>query len=316
MSRAIRNEKKKRSSPDYPLLARNLLKALAETSLDAGVSKLPAGLYIIATPIGNLGDITFRALVTLQQADCVACEDTRISGSMLAKFGLKKTLISYHDHNDDQRRPDILKRIASGDAVAMISDAGMPLIADPGYKLVHACRTEGHDVIVIPGANAAVTALVGSGLAAHAFHFSGFLPAKKTARRKSLANLKMLSTTLIFYEAPQRLAETLDDFVDCFGPTRLAAVARELTKVFEDTRRGSLQDLAAFYRTNTARGEIVIIVGPAQDGEGDAYDLNALLKSALQTESLRDAVVAVSEITGIKKSDVYKHALKMVRNPP
>ncbi len=297
--------KKKKSSLDYPLLARKLI----EASGDAGASKLPAGLYVVATPIGHTGDISLRALVTLASADIVACEDTRISGALLSRYGFKKRLISYHDHNADERRPEILKHIEDGEAVALISDAGMPLIADPGYRLVRACREGGYDVTVIPGANAALTALAGSGLPTDEFHFAGFLPPKTRARQKNIGGLKNVPSTLVFYEAPQRLADTLRDLADILGNEREAAVARELTKLFEETRRGTLQELAVFYGANAPKGEIVVIVGPAAVDVAPAHDLDAILKNYLRTMSVRDAVSAACAVTGLKKSEVYTRAL-------
>ncbi len=266
----------------------------------------------MATPIGHRGDITLRALVTLSSADVIACEDTRNSGALLAHYGIKKKqLISYHDHNADGRRPEILKHIAEGASVALISDAGMPLIADPGYKLVRDCRDAGYDVVVIPGANAAITALAGSGLPTDHFYFAGFLPPKSTARQKAIAALQAAPATLVFYESPQRLADTMQDLAKVLGGARLAAVARELTKLYEETRRGTLQELADFYEDADVKGEIVIIVAPPDADAAPAHDLDALLKQHMAELSLRDAVAAVCALTNIKKSEVYARALKL-----
>ncbi len=268
---------------------------------------------MVATPIGHLGDITLRALVTLAHADAIACEDTRVSGGMLSKYGIKKPLIAYHDHNATVAGPKILEKIAGGAAVALISDAGMPLISDPGYGLVRACHEAGYPVTVIPGANAALTALAGAGLPTDEFHFVGFLPSKKTARQKAIAELCSVPGTLVFYEAPPRLGDALADLAKGLGVERSAAVARELTKFFEETRRGTLGELANYYAEHDVKGEIVILVGPAAE-KSDAErepDIDALLKQALRTESLRDAVATVSEMTGAKKSDVYARALKL-----
>lgn len=299
---------RKKSSPDYPLLARKMVEASGES----GSSKLPAGLYVVATPIGHLGDISLRALMTLTQADRIACEDTRVSGAMLAKYGLKKPLLAYHDHNAEKQRPVILKQIAAGETVVLISDAGMPLIADPGYRLVLACREAGHDVTVIPGANAALTALAGSGLPSHRFLFVGFLPPKSAARRKVIAKLADVPVTLIFYEAPQRLADTLSDLAEIFGG-RPAAVARELTKLFEETRRGTLGELAAFYAKQPVKGEVTLIIGGCTGENTETQDIDTLLNEQLQHASLRDAVAAVSATTGIKKSEIYARALKLAK---
>jgi 16S rRNA (cytidine1402-2'-O)-methyltransferase len=310
----------KETSWDYPRLGRMVV----EASRDSAASKLPsasgsspaprgtdvkAGLHIVATPIGNLGDISLRALATLAAADFIACEDTRHAGAMLARFGVKKPLLSYHDHNAEKRRPEILGKIAAGAAVALISDAGMPLLADPGFKLARACRDRGFAVNVVPGANAALTALAGSGLPTDRFHFAGFLPAKPAARQKAIAALEAVPGTFLFYEAPQRLAESLADLGQILGAARPAAVARELTKLFEETRRAPLGELAKFYREHPAKGEIVIVVGP-RDKE-TAADIDDALRRNLRALSLRDAVAATASATGAKKSDVYARALAL-----
>jgi 16S rRNA (cytidine1402-2'-O)-methyltransferase len=297
-------------SPDYPSLARSFL----EASGDSVRSKLPAGLYIIATPIGHLGDITLRALVTLSNVDLVACEDTRVSGGLLSKYGIKKQLIPYHDHNTESAGASILQTIAAGQAVALVSDAGMPLISDPGYDLVNACRAEGYDVTVIPGASAVINALAGSGLPTDQFHFAGFLPAKMVARQKALAAFKDVPGTLVFYEAPQRLSETLQDMEKILGAERPAVIARELTKLFEENRSAKLSKLAQHYAINEVKGEIVILVGPdTETTSTETFDLDALLIAALRTESLRDAVAAVTDMTGVKKSEVYARALQLTK---
>ena len=299
------SKKEKISSPDYPLLG----KKFVEASGNGQACKLPPGLYIVATPIGNLGDISLRALATLARADAIACEDTRNSGILLKAFGIAKPAFSYHDHNEDARRPEIMQRIAKGEAIALISDAGMPLIADPGFKLARDCRAAGLDVFVIPGANAAVTALAGCGLPPDRFLFAGFLPPKSVARKKEIAALKTVAATLVFYEAPQRLAASLADLAETLGAERPAAVARELTKFYEETKRGTLAELALHYEKNEARGEIVIIVG-----EGEAVgtvDIDALLKERLKELSVRDAVAEVAALTGAKKNEVYARALAL-----
>jgi 16S rRNA (cytidine1402-2'-O)-methyltransferase len=301
------DKKKKTSSPDYPLLGRKLV----EASGNAGACKLPPGLYIVATPIGNLGDITLRALATLAQADAIACEDTRNSGILLKAFGVAKPVFSYHDHNEDARRPEILHRIAKGEAIALISDAGMPLIADPGFKLVRDCREAGLDVFVIPGANAAITALAGCGLPSDRFLFAGFLPPKSAARKKEIVALKSVAATLVFYEAPQRLAASLADLAEMLGAERPAAVARELTKFYEETRRGTLGELAAHYEKNEARGEIVILVGAGDGDAAEKIDIDALLAQRLKQLSVRDAVAEIATITGAKKNEIYARALAL-----
>lgn len=299
---------KKTLSPDYPLLARKFLEASGEAAL----CKLPAGLYIVATPIGHLGDITLRALVTLQNADHVACEDTRVSGGMLAKYGIKASLFAYHEHNAAAAGARILERLGAGESVALISDAGLPLISDPGFQLVRDCRKLGYSVTVIPGANAALTALAGSALPTDQFHFAGFLPAKAAARQKTLAALAAIPGTIVFYEAPQRLAASLADLAKILGSERQAAIARELTKLFEEMKAGSLGELAGFYAGQEVKGEIVILVAPATDAvERDPADTEAMLTEALKTQSLRDAVNAVSILSGAKKNGVYALALRL-----
>jgi 16S rRNA (cytidine1402-2'-O)-methyltransferase len=297
----------KPTSIDYPFLAQKLIEASGEMSL----SKPSSGLYVVATPIGHRGDITLRALVTLAAMDLIACEDTRVSGALLKSYGIKARLISYHDHNAEAQRPQILRHLQDGHSVALISDAGMPLIADPGFRLVCAVREAGYPVTVIPGANAALTALAGSGLPSDHFFFAGFLPPKSTARRQALSALKSIPATLICYETAPRLAASLADCAAILGATRQAAVARELTKKFEETRRGALGELAAHYAAHTVKGEIVLLFGPPTEDEKPSHDLAALLQDHLARLSLRDAVAAVSVLTGEKKNIVYAAALRL-----
>ena len=283
---------------------------VVEASVKDAVCKLAAGLYVVATPIGHLGDISLRALAVLAQADVIACEDTRNSGVLLHAFGIKKPTLSYHDHNADARRPDLMRRIAEGEAVALISDAGLPVIADPGFKLVRDCREAELPVTVIPGANAALTALAGSGLPSDQFTFAGFLPPKSAARKTAIAEFKVQEGTLLLYESPQRLAACLSDMVEIFGAERPAVVARELTKFHEETRRGTLGELAIHYAEHEARGEIVLLVGKGDDVAPE-HDLDALLRQSLQRLSLRDAVAEIAAMTGMKKKEVYERALRL-----
>lgn len=300
-------KKEKTSSPDYSQLGRNFVEASGNDT----ACKPPAGLYLVSTPIGNLGDITLRALAVLAQADVIFCEDTRKSSILLQAFGIKKPSFSYHDHNADSRRPEILRRLEQGETVALISDAGMPAIADPGFKLVRACREEGLAVTVVPGANAAVTAMAGSGLPTDHFYFAGFLSAKEVARKKEILALKQIEATLVFYEAPQRLSASLADLALTLGGSRPAVVARELTKLYEEMRRGTLDELAAYYAENEPRGEIVILVGKAEGEALAVFDMDLLLKERLQKLSVRDAVAEVSEMTGTPKKEVYARALAL-----
>jgi 16S rRNA (cytidine1402-2'-O)-methyltransferase len=280
---------------------------------------LTPGLYIIATPIGNLGDITLRALETLRHADTIACEDTREAGKLASAYGISAARIPYHDHNAAEMRPKILKMLQQGKAVALISDAGMPLISDPGYKLVELCVE--HDIYVtcIPGASASLTGLVLSGLPSDRFYFGGFLPPKTIGRRAALADLKAIPATLIFYETGPRLAASLADMAAVFG-NRPAAMARELTKKFEEVRRGTLSDLAVHYaQVGEPKGEIVVIVGaPDASTAGQAWDdaaIDALLQKVMAEKGLRvkDAAAYVATESGWRKGDVYQRAL-LLRN--
>lgn len=279
---------------------------------------LPAGLYVVATPIGNLGDITLRALETLRKVDLIACEDTREAGKLAAAYGLGAAKLPYHDHNAAEMRPKILSALEEGKSVALISDAGMPLVSDPGYKLVQDCIGRGFYVTCIPGATASLTALVLSGLPADRFMFCGFLPPKSAARKTALGEVRSVPATLIFYETAPRLAECLLDMKDILGD-RPAAVARELTKKFEETRRGALSELAAHYTdSGPPKGEIVIIVGGQAAGAAEQWDaaaLDAALLRVMEGEgmSVKDAAAYVAAQSGVKKSDVYQRAL-LLRN--
>jgi 16S rRNA (cytidine1402-2'-O)-methyltransferase len=299
---------RKKTSFDYSVWARRLI----EGSGDEALSKPSTGLYVVATPIGNLGDISLRALRTLAGADVVACEDTRVTGALLHRYGISRPLLSYHDHNADERRPEILARLAKGQVVVLVSDAGTPLISDPGFKLVQACRGGGYAVVAVPGASALLTALCSAGLPTDRFMFAGFLPPKKAARRKALGELAGMAATLAFYEAPSRLAAALEDMAAVLGGAREAVVARELTKMFEEVRRGSLAALAAHYRgAGAPKGEIVVLVGPPREKVVGDADVDALLQEAMQRLSLRDAVAEVAKATGVRKSLVYEGALKL-----
>lgn len=270
------------------------------------------GLYLVATPIGNLGDISERAIDVLTHADLIACEDTRNTKKLLNLLGITgKNLTAYHEHNADQARPKILERLRNGTMIALVSDAGTPLISDPGYRLVQNCIDQNIYVTAIPGASAVLTALQLSGLPSHRFLFEGFLPAKTTARKKELALLANIPATMIFYESPQRLQETLTDMIEVFG-NRSAAVVRELTKKFEQTVRGSLSELSDYYDKNGApKGEIVIVVAPAEQKEATSEEITALLKEALKTMRLKQAAAEVAEKTGESKTKLYQMALAL-----
>jgi len=271
--------------------------------------ELEPGLHLVATPIGNLGDITLRALWVLNGVDRILCEDTRVTARLLARFGIDKPLDPYHDHNADRVRPFALAALRRGERLALVSDAGTPLVSDPGYKLVRAVLDEGLPVTAAPGPSAAIAALILSGLPPDAFLFAGFLPPRSAARRKALAVWKELPATLIFFEGPSRLAACLADMAEMLGD-RSAAIGRELTKRHEEVRRGTLAALAEHYRSASApRGEIVIVVGAPGRTEPMAADLDALLDDKLSRLSLRDAVAATTSETGLARRTVYDRAL-------
>ncbi len=267
---------------------------------------------IVGTPIGNLSDLSPRGQAALMDADVIYCEDTRVTGKLCAHFGIKTPCRAYHEHNAEALRPRILEALAQGQAVTLVSDAGMPLISDPGYKLVQAVIGTGIEPQVVPGPTAATTALVLAGLPSDRFFFAGFLPPKSGARRKALGELAQIPASLIFYEGPSRLAAMLNDAAEALGD-RSAAVSRELTKLYEETRRGRLSELAEHYQTQGApKGEIVVVVGPPAPAEAPSEgDLDAMLEDAMRENSLKDAVAYVTNISGTKKKLVYERALKL-----
>jgi 16S rRNA (cytidine1402-2'-O)-methyltransferase len=274
--------------------------------------KLAPGLYVVSTPIGNLRDVTLRALDILASADLVCAEDTRVSAKLLSAFGLSVRLRPYHDHNGAQARPGLLNDLEAGARIALISDAGTPLISDPGYKLVREAAERGINIVAIPGASAPLAALASSGLPTDRFMFAGFPPPKSSARRRFLAEMKDVRATLIFFEGPSRLVESLADMAHVLG-ARDAAVARELTKKFEETRRGKLADLAAHYeREGPPRGEIVILLGPPAEEQGaDAATLDAAILAAGDDRPLKEIAAEIAERLGLKRRDVYERALKL-----
>ena len=270
----------------------------------------------MATPIGNLGDITLRALSVLRQVDRILCEDTRVTARLLARYGIDKPLDPYHDHNADRVRPGILAALQRGELVALVSDAGTPLVSDPGYKLVREALAQGLPVTAAPGPSAALTALILSGLPPDRFLFAGFLPPRQAARRRALAEWTALAATLVFFEGPSRLAASLADMASVLGD-REGAVARELTKRHEEVRRGRLVALAEHYRTAGApRGEAVVIVGPPEPPPTDERDIDARLAALLRTDSLRDAVARLAGETGIARRTLYARALALHGEKP
>ncbi len=274
------------------------------------VTPLAAGLYLVATPIGNLGDITLRALATLQQADLILCEDTRHSRTLTAHFGIGGPLRPYHEHNEDVERPRVLALLGDGKAVALISDAGTPLISDPGYKLAREAAAQGFKVTALPGACAVLAGLSVSGLPSDAFMFAGFLPPKEGARKQRLADLANIPATLVLFEAPSRIARTLATMADVFAG-REVVVARELTKRFEEVRRGTASELAVWAEAAEIKGEFVVLVAPPGAAAVTDEGIERALAQALATDSLRDAVREVSEALGAQKSRVYEIGLKV-----
>ena len=269
---------------------------------------VPAGLHLVATPIGNLGDITFRAVAMLANADIVYCEDTRQSQKLLDRYGIRRALRSYHEHNAEAERPRILEALARGKSVALISDAGTPLVSDPGYKLVREAVEAGLAVTALPGPSAVLAALTVAGLPTDSFHFGGFLPARQGQRRERIEALRSIPVTLVLFEAPQRLGEALADLSELLGD-RPAAVARELTKLHEEAVRGRLAELAMRYREAEPKGECVIVIGAGEAEAVDDEQVSALLADALMTMRTKDAVDAVAEHLGVPKKRVYALAI-------
>jgi 16S rRNA (cytidine1402-2'-O)-methyltransferase len=273
---------------------------------------LSPGLYLVATPIGNLGDITLRALAALARAKILYCEDTRHSATLLSHYAIARSARPYHEHNAQRERPRVLAELAAGKSVALICDAGTPLISDPGYKLVREALAAGHRVVSLPGPSAALAALVSAGLATDTFLFAGFLPSKQSARRARLARLQEVPATLVFFEAPSRLADSLDDMAKVLGP-RDAVVARELTKLHEEVRRGTPAELARWAAESGVKGEMVVLVGPPLPSEVTDEDIAAKLTPMLPVMSLRDAAKAAADDLGIAKARVYDIGVALKR---
>ncbi|MBD8066438.1 16S rRNA (cytidine(1402)-2'-O)-methyltransferase [Devosia sp. PTR5] len=269
---------------------------------------LAPGLYVVATPIGNLRDITLRALETLAAADTILCEDTRTSARLLDHYGIKGRREALHEHNERDKADAIVARVADGAAIALISDAGTPLLSDPGFPLIRALAEAGQPIFPIPGASALLAGLVVAGLPTDAFAFHGFLPAKAGGRKNALEKFKDSRETLVFYESPRRIAGTLATMAEVWGP-RPAVVALELTKRFERTRRGSLSELAEQFSGEETKGEAVIIVAGATETAVAAADWHAALAEAMADQPLRAAVDEVAARFGLKRKDVYDAAL-------
>ncbi|MEX0957229.1 MAG: 16S rRNA (cytidine(1402)-2'-O)-methyltransferase [Rhizobiaceae bacterium] len=273
---------------------------------------LDAALYLVATPIGNLGDITLRALETLAAADVVACEDTRVSRVLLDRYGIKRRTVRYHEHNSAEAGPRLIADLEAGRSVALISDAGTPLISDPGFRLADAALAAGLRVIPIPGPSSPLAALTASGLPSDAFFFAGFLPVKNGQRKTRLGDLAMVPGTLIFLESPRRLAASLSSMTEVLGDRR-AAVCRELTKAFEEVRTGTLAELAEHYRQAGApKGEIVVCVGPPPEPKAEAAeDIDRILLSLADEMGASRAAAEAARITGGKKAELYRRLLEL-----
>jgi 16S rRNA (cytidine1402-2'-O)-methyltransferase len=292
----------------------------AQASDEQALRKPPAlqpGLHIVATPIGNMRDITLRALDVLRAADLIACEDTRVFAKLARHYGIAAPTIAYSDATQEAAEPRIARALADGKRVALVSDAGTPLISDPGYRLVRRALSSGHPVTSAPGPSAVPMALALSGLPTDRFFFAGFLPAKPGERRRTIAEAALVPSTLVFFEAPHRLASSLADLAELLGP-RPAAVARELTKLFEEVRRSTLDQLAAHYaRHAEVKGEIAIVVGPPGEAMAPAAEtIDQALQAALKDASVRDAAAEVAARLGLKRRDVYARALQLKRQAP
>lgn len=277
-------------------------------------NKFESGLYVTATPIGNLGDITLRAVDLLKAADFIACEDKRVSGKLLSYYEINTPMISYHDHNAQDIMPRLMDELGAGKIIALISDAGTPLISDPGYRLVNECRDNNIMVTSLPGASALLCALTNAGMPTNNFLFQGFLPPKMQARQNEIKKFANVDASIIYYESPKRLLACLKDLKTVLG-NREAAVCRELTKLYEEVRKDSLEALIEHYEGSpTPKGEIVIIVSPPDKSEGAVDDLDGALKDALEKLSVKEAVAAVTYMTGRKRKEVYKRALELSKN--
>jgi 16S rRNA (cytidine1402-2'-O)-methyltransferase len=272
------------------------------------------GLHLVATPIGNLGDITLRALETLAGVDVIACEDTRITHRLTERYGISALLKPYHEHNATLARPKILEKLAQGGSVALVSDAGTPLISDPGFKLVREATAAGHPVIALPGPSSVLAALAVAALPTDRFFFDGFLPSKQGARRARLAELARIDATLVLFESGNRIADSLRDMAAIMAE-REAAVCRELTKLHEEVRRATLADLAAGADALETRGEFVVVIGPPAAGAQEmAQDqLDELLRAALAHGSVKDAVAQALEVSGRPRREIYARALELAQ---
>jgi 16S rRNA (cytidine1402-2'-O)-methyltransferase len=277
--------------------------------------KAAPGLYLVATPIGNLGDITLRALETLAGVDIVACEDTRITRRLIERFSITATLKQYHEHNAEQARPKILEALARGSSIALVSDAGTPLVSDPGFKLVREVSAAGFPVIALPGPSSVLAALSVAALPTDRFFFEGFLPSKQHARRTRIGELARIDATLVMFESGARVQDSLQDLASIMG-NRDAAICREMTKLHEEVRRATVSDLAAISDTLETRGEFVLVIGPPAADAGLMNDnaLDDLLRTSLARGSVKDAVAHAVEVSGRPRREIYARALELAKD--
>jgi len=271
-------------------------------------------LYLVSTPIGNLEDITLRAIRILKEVDAIACEDTRHTQKLLNHYGIKKRLVSYHEHNENSRAPELISELKNGASIALVSDAGTPIVSDPGHRLVALCGENNISVIPIPGASAALAALAGSGISAERVLFLGFLPARQGERRRALAELASNSATLVFFEAPHRIANMLSDASEILGP-RLSALARELTKLHEEFLRGTLNDLAKKLNSTPLKGEFTLVVGPPAERDTAApkgLTLRQRVEQLIRSDALdrKAALKQAAREFGIPRREAYKQLLQ------
>jgi len=304
-----------RDEDETAIVTRRTVTRAGEVLADLIARPLTPGLYLVATPIGNLADISLRALSVLARADLIAAEDTRHSKKLLTHFGIAAKLTPYHEHNAERERPRLLARLHAGASVALISDAGTPLVSDPGYKLVREALDAGFMVTSIPGPSATLAALTSVGLPTDTFLFAGFLPPKSGPRRARLAELATVPATLVIFESGPRLGKSLADMAEVLGP-REGAIAKELTKLHEGVTRGRLDALASeISGSETLKGEFVVVIGPPSEDAVDASDEQIIyqLEQALKLESFRDAVRSVAEVLNVSRAHVYELGLKLTR---
>jgi 16S rRNA (cytidine1402-2'-O)-methyltransferase len=278
--------------------------------------KAVPGLYLVATPIGNLGDITLRALETLAGVDIIACEDTRITRRLTERYGIAAQLKPYHEHNAAEARPKILEHLAQGGSIALVSDAGTPLISDPGFKLVREVCAAGFSVVALPGPSSVLAALSVAALPTDRFFFEGFLPPKQAARRARLTELSRLDATLVLFESGNRVQETLSDLAAIMGGARQAAICREMTKLHEEISRSTLAELAQSAATMETRGEFVLVIAPQAEGTQvmSADEIDNLLRERLARDSVKDAVAHAVEVSGRPRREIYARALELAKD--